>query len=555
MSRSDLARTFGLLLDTGNEAAVPVLVDALESLDPYIQDDAFRTMLERHHGVSQQRLIERWHRLSERWRLQIAQHPGRVTRAVRSSIFSSDAALCANGCDALLYIREFDLIPALVAGIEEGNNPHAPLVAQTLLSLCELLQDEIAGPRDKPRLRDPERVCTNVLPSIERAVERFSRHRCREAVEALLILAGSENPIVKQVLAEPRHPAYLVMMDVLRTSPRMAVIRLALNLLESRFAPPVVLHVVSNRTDMPYIRKLLKRITPDMSDTLKANLRRVESVAWLEKSLELLDALTEQEETAALLLAVHSSMNRLQAFEVVRHVLKHGRTMGRRIAATALAEFGGAEANQLVLHALHDTDPQVQASAVVQLRDRGIPGAISQLIHFLDSRHEVVRQAAQRCLSEFNFARYIAAFDMMEDKVRRSTGMLVMRVDPQAAAELAGELKSRMRTRRFRGLEAAIATDAVQVVEPLIIGLLEDQDHFVRAEAARTLSYSRSPLAQQALERALKDHSVAVREAAELALRKLEEGGRLTTAGSLTVALADLEGNPLFEQAPADPQS
>ena len=36
-------------------------------------------------------------------------------------------------------------------------------------------------------------------------------------------------------------------------------------------------------------------------------------------------------------------------------------------------------------------DPHVQANVVVQLRERGIPGAISRLIQLLDSPHDVVR--------------------------------------------------------------------------------------------------------------------------------------------------------------------
>jgi HEAT repeat protein len=547
-----LDRTLSLLRETANEAAVPVLAAALESSDPLIQDDAFQTMLERHHGVSQQRLIERWHRLSERWRLQIAQHPGWVSHAVRGAICSTDPALCANGCNALLYIREFDLIPALAARIDQVNHPHVPLVAETLLSLCELLQEEVAGPRDRPRLQDPARICDRVLPSLERGLESFSRHHCREVVEAFLVLASSENPVLKQVLAEPRHPAYLVMVDVLRSSPRMAIVRLILNMLENRFAPPVALHVVAHRTDMPFVRKLLKRVTPDMSEALKSNLRRVEAVAWLQQSPRLLNTLTEQEEAAALRLAVTTNMNRLQAFEVLRHVLQSGRIAGRRLAAAALAEFGGAEANELVLHALEDADPQVQASVVVQLRDRGIPGAISQLIQLLNSRHEIVCEAARSCLKEFTFDRYITAFDLMDEKIRRSTGLLVMRVDPQATAGLAAELKSRMRTRRLRALEVAMAMDAVPIVEPLIIKLLTDPDHFVRAEAARALGYCNSPLTIQSLEHALNDHSVAVREAAEQSLQKLSAAGHITTAGSLTVALADIEGSPLIDATAAD---
>jgi HEAT repeat protein len=253
-------------------------------------------------------------------------------------------------------------------------------------------------------------------------------------------------------------------------------------------------------------------------------------------------------------LAVSTSMNRLHAFEVLKHVLAGGRTAGRRIAAVALAEFGGAEANQLVVQGVGDPDPQVQASMVVQLRDRGIPGAISQLIQLLDSRHDIVRQAAQSCLTEFSFSRYISAFDLMDDKIRRSTGMLVMRIDPHATGGLADELKSRARTRRLRGLEAAVAMDAVHLVEPLIIALLVDQDHFVRAEAAHALAYCNTPLAHQSLQEALKDHSAAVRDAAEQSLRKLSSAGRMTAAGSWITALEDFEDNPLMDPLPADAQ-
>ncbi len=494
----------------------------------------------------------RWHRLSERWKLQIARQPRQISPSVRHAVLSTDAELCANGCSALLYIREFELIPALVTGLEEPNNPHAPMVAQTLLSLCELLQEEISGPRDKPRLQDPVRICNLVLPSLEKAVERFELHRCREMIEAFLILANRENPVLHRVLAEPRHPAYMVMMDILCHSSRPALVRLVLNQLECRFAPSAVIQVVAHRSDVTFMRQLLKRIGPEPSALLRASLRRVESVACLTNSLDLLDTLSEKEQASAVLLAVASNMNRLSVFAVLKRVMASGRTAAHRAASAALSEFGGVEANQLVLDGLRDPDPQVQANVAVQLRERGIPGAITQLIQLLDSRHDIVRRAAQSCLTEFNFRRYITVFDLMEDRVRSSTGMLVMRIDPEATAELATELKSRTRSRRLRGLEAAVAMDAVYLVEPLIIGLLNDPDHYVRAEAARTLAYCNSPLSRQSLHNALSDRSVAVREAAEQSLEKLSADGRMTTAGSFLSALDQVECSPLMEQPPAD---
>ena len=204
-------------------------------------------------------------------------------------------------------------------------------------------------------------------------------------------------------------------------------------------------------------------------------------------------------------------------------------------------------ASQILLGVTGSGKTFTMANVVAQLRERGIPGAISRLIQLLDSPHDVVAKAAQSCLSEFNFNRYVTVFDMMEDDIRRSTGLLVIRIDANAVNLLAEELKSRSRTQRLRGLQVAMAMDAVHHVEPLIINLLKDDDHFVRADAARTLAYCNSLLTQQSLRDALMDRSVVVREAAEQSLCKLSEAGRMTTAGGIASALRNAEYNPLLQ--------
>ncbi len=542
-----LQETLRLLTETANEAAVPVLLAALDAPDPVIHEGALTAILGRRRGGGAKALVQRWSRLSERWKQQIARHPRRIAAAVRDAVLSSDGELCANGCEAILAIREFDLIPALVTSLEEPDNPYAAMVGETLVSLCELLQEEVSGPRENQRMREPARVCQQILPSLERAVDRYEQHHRREVMEAFLMLTNHENAMLKRVLCEPRHPAYLALTEILGSSSRIAIMRLVLNLLESRFAPSIALQVVAHRCDLPFIRQLLQRLANAASNGLVCSLRRVDAITWLTGDLEILDALSESEQETAVQLVMASNINRLQAFQAIKYLMENGRVGGRRAAAAALAEFGGAEANRLVLDGLHDPDPHVQANVVVQLRERGIPGAISRLIQLLDSRHEVVAKAAQLCLGEFNFNRYISVFDMMEDDIRRSTGLLVMRIDATAVDQLAEELKARTRTRRLRGLEVAMAMDAVHHLEGLIIGLLKDDDHFVRSEAARTLAYCNSAVAQQALREALMDRSVVVREAAEQSLRKLSEAGRVTTAGTFAAAVRHAECNPLIQ--------
>ena len=90
-------------------------------------------------------------------------------------------------------------------------------------------------------------------------------------------------------------------------------------------------------------------------------------------------------------------------------------------------------------------------------------------------------------MSEFSFDRYLSAFDMLEEEVRRSTGVLVKKINP-AAINLAGdELRAQSRTRRLRGLAVVGAMGCVQELIDLVIRLLNDTDHIVRSEAARVL--------------------------------------------------------------------
>ena len=115
------------------------------------------------------------------------------------------------------------------------------------------------------------------------------------------------------------------------------------------------------------------------------------------------------------------------------------------------------------------------------------------MVEQLDSPHEVVRQAACKALGEFSVERFLAAYDLLDDDVRRTTATLVRKIDPAAVNTLAEELKSPSRTRRLRALGAASAARVIVELEPRVLKLLDDDDHVVRTEAARALSVCDTP--------------------------------------------------------------
>ena len=515
-----LATTFELLKTTDNEAAVRVLIPALDSTDPTVQEGALVAILSRRYPAGGREILARMPRMKPEWKAIIRQHHGRLTGAIRDAILGADMQLCENGCQAAVSFREYDLIPTLLRALEDAMHPNASLAAKTLLELVEALYEELAGTRDPSDRRDPQLIRRYVVTSLEQSALRFSQHKRREAIECFLLLVSRDNVILKQILQNPHHGAFLVVMETLSKCTRRGVIRLLLNFLDDPHAPSAAMTVLANRGDAKFIHYLLRRIGREPSPSVAQNLKRIETISWLNGAERLLNQLDDAGQHAAVRLVMTTGIPRQQAFTTIEYLLVHGKPGGRREAARALAEFSGANANALAMRSLEDPDPQVQANIVPQLRGRGIPGILPALLELVESPFEAVRKAARESLAEFNFKRYLAAFEMLDDDVRRSTGLLVKKIDPLTLPQLKEELKSPVRTRRIRGLAIGRSIEAIEALENVVIELLADEDHMVRVEAANALGQICTPASRQALQEAMGDSSEVVREAAQRSLHE-----------------------------------
>jgi len=513
-----LKTTFALLAKTDNEAAVRVLLPALDSPYAAVRDGALEAIVSRRSPEGHREILRRLDRLDASWHRIIAAHSHRMAPTLREAVLGDDLALCCNACRAAVWFREYELVPALITVLETPLSPASDLAGRTLGELVGILCHELASPVRLYDRRDPQVVRGHLLSSLELSIKRFAGHRRREVVEAFLLLAARDNLTLKQVLRDPLHPAFSAVTDVLGKSQQGSVIWLLLSFLEEPQAPAAAISLISRRSDPRFVRALLQKTGREVSAVVFQNLKRIDSFAWLKSAQGLLDQLDEQAQKAAVRLVMNSGVPRARAFETIRYLLLHGNEGGRRAASEALEAFQGAEANELALLAADDEDPQVQANVLVQLRRRGIPGAVLRLVEMLDSPHPVVRKAARKSLVEFTFKRFLAAFDMLDEEVRRSTGALVRKVDAQTIPLLKLELESKIRKRRLRALAMARAIGVEAELESAIIERLQDEDHLIRAEAAAALGRLNTPSARRALSQAMEDRSQAVQEAARRSL-------------------------------------
>lgn len=513
--------TFELLARTPNEAAAGVLAPALDSPHQAIQEGALRAILRRRSPIGTREVLRRIERVGREWAGVLQEFRGRMAAALRDAVLGDDEQMCRNGCRAILWFGEYDLMPVLINTAEDAAHPNADRAASTLLELAEQLYQELAASRDYRDRRDPQRARRHVVAGLELSLRRYGLHKRPEIVEAALLLMSRDNATLQKILQDPRDGAHLALLDALRRGPRPGVMRLLLGLLDAPHAPSSALGVVGQRADPAFLEHLTRRVGSEPSAAAARNLKRIANIGWLRGDLAPLDALDDQGQCAAVQIAVCSGMKRSEVLRVLAHMLRHGKAGGRRAAAAALAPFSGAEANELALAALDDPDPSVQAHILGQLRRRAIPGAINRLLQMTESPHEIVRDAVRQSLDEFSFERFRNGYDALDDEVRRDTARLVKKIDPRAAAGLRKELTQRSRARRLRGVEMCALLEMTDELEEPLLALLRDDDHMIRVAAAQALGQSGGSRVRQALSETLDDRSASAREAAEASLRRI----------------------------------
>lgn len=515
-----LQTTLDLLCRTSNEAALKVLIPSLDSPLASIREGALLALLGRRNKSGHREVIRRLHTMDDRGREVVCQRGGRMSATLRWAILGEDRRLCVNACRAAVWLRDYDRLSAMLSVLEDADSPHVEVAGDAILELTELLRAELGSGREAGQ-GDLEFIRERFVKTLGHSVLRFGEHRRKEVVEAFARIVRRDDPVLRNVLAGSAHPSFACLSEVLLSDSSPSVIRLLLSFLDSRHTPSNVILLLCKRSDPLFVERLLHKIGRRPSTATIRNLKRMNLIQWLRDAKSWVDDLDETAQHALVNLVMLSSTSRPQAFEIVESLLSRGKTAGRRAASEALSEFSGVEANTLALEAIDDDDPQVQASIVAQIRRRGIPGALTQLVDLVDSPHAVVRKAARQNLTEFRFKRYLAAFDMLDDEVRRSTGLLVKRIDPQIVPQLQTELRAKARSRVLRALEVARVLDLVGSLEEIISGLLDDEDHIVRAEAATALGRCQSPHSHDLLRRlASQDASPAVREAAAASLQE-----------------------------------
>jgi HEAT repeat protein len=519
--------TFEVLAKSRNRAAVPLLAKALRAASADDRALAIRCLASRPDSASHHLLIREFDRLATEPRLVVRSAylamPNRLAATLKQVVIHAQAELCENACQMIVLCRDFELFPALVQAAEHRQDLSSSGIGEAIRQLARMLYEELANqPADAENAgRDPAFARRNILVALERSLTRFASHGRRELLEAFLLLAPRGDPTLAKMLRDPRHPCHATLCDLLSASTTSGLIEQLVELLRDTDAPEAVLEIIARRSDGPFVTALLSHMKHPVSLRALHNMKRLCSVAWLEKDREMLLEFDGRAQAIAVELALASSIRAESLFDLLAMFIHSGLAEGRRASCAALKRFNTHDADVLVRQALNDPDGGVRAAAVQQIRQRGFPDAMKLLVECLDSHAVEVRETARATLAEFNYVRYRGMFDLLDELGAQSTGRLVRKVDENALPGLLEDLSSPSISARLRAIEMAVAMDATGDASDQIIALASSENLELRQQAIAALGSCSGPKVEEALELAAGDSHHVVREAAERSLKQV----------------------------------
>ena len=522
-----LHTTWEVLAKTRNRAVLPLLARALHSDSAAKRAATIRCLVRRHDDESHRQLIQLFAKLSAADQAVLCNAhramPHHMAARLKAAVVEGDSHLCDAACRIISSCCDFELFPALVQAAENTQHGCAPVVLAAIQHMAKVLyrELEVQKKRLSKQRRDPTFVRRNVLATLEGSLARFAKHERQELIDAYLLLAPCDHSPMLRMLNERQHPCHTPMFESLAQSTVAGIAEKLVEILRNTDAPTAALEALARRSDPEFIRLLLASIKHPVPLRVVHNMKRLRSVAWLEEHCKVLLELDGRSQAVAVELAAASSISESSIFALLALMMRSGLAEGRRASCAALAKFGSKEADAEVRCALDDPDAGVQAAAVRQLRPRGLPDALRLLVSLLDSRSVEVRDAARTSLTEFNFARYRAMFDLLDERAVRTTGLLVHKVDHTVRDGLMHELASPSMAAKLRGIEMALAMNAAEDVSDQLIELARSDSVTVRKEAVAALGSCTGPRVLSALRLAAADVSHSVREAATASLKRI----------------------------------
>ncbi len=519
---SPVDTTLAVLAASGTVRAHEALISALSIPREEVQCAATRVIVTRTGLNSHLDLLARFDQLPMSAKEVIRAAGNELEIALRQMLLHADGAGRQRALQIVDETWQFSLIPHLFTLLKQPGLSELPLIHDILGRLFDRLYDACQSVEPSASgIPTAEALRQLVLSQLNSAISDYDKLALSEnVVLGVLILGEPHHPTVKHALWHGPQACRDRAAQFLLQSRHPGVLRQIAASLSVAYPHPKIFEVIHERRDPELIAALLRGCDRRLTPHQQQNLRQIETLPWLDISTEMLATIPQALHPALVTFVAATRLPKAIKAAVHEWLLRHGTPSGRDAAEAHLPMIEENVVQEVVRQSLHDDDSRVQAWAVHQLRQHGMPEAFALLLERLDNPNVEVQNAAREELSSFNTERVLQLSEELSAEESLVAGHLVQKVDPEVQAKLRRLLAQPIRQKRIRIARAVIRLGLQHLVPEAFTAMADDLDPLVRRTAVAALGSIREQNSYVALRHLMNDPHPRVREEAESALQQ-----------------------------------
>ncbi len=536
-------RILELLRDTPGDGADHALLAALSSVEPLVQRECVRILIERGAQVGLAGLPPAFHKLATDARVLVLANTTRLFGALRTCVKSANGQTRTNTLDIVRQSANPRLAYLAAAALHDGSPKIRSEAAETLLRLTEEHCDKFAA--TAASLADVMGADAKMATAVTRALELLAEERgylveaLREALEHYESHHRPEIVLGAMLMACELEISLFPANTIKRGKLTHAMVEILSHMLAPRLVPFVyiampypelrrrLVPMLQNCQDSDFLSAFIRHHWLASDTNIRRHLSAVRSLAWLDDGFEAVFNVPPDVawRMPSWLLSLGLPASRKVALLSALLVVDNARA--NRAAAWALTELQTPDATLALERLLGHEDRRLEQIARVELdrrrarRERvvskrtplrGRPAAWSELCHHagLTERFEDFWQHFEHIPAEQARAAGHYIFDYVKD----FTGSVQLRLSSQQAAE------------RIRAIRLTAALCICDRFDKEIFSACNDGAADVRAAAVSALGAIGGETSRRILERALNDPAPQVQTAAIESLDQMAVRGR-----------------------------
>lgn len=519
---------FDILARHQSDEAADVLMQALECEDDQARRLAAATFVKRRGQHSILEIIRRVDSLDDEACREFSLSPDRFRVALEQAISKSDDETRSAAITFIRRTGNFEQFARLLDLLESADEAACKKVEVAIVEMVTQLA---------LRLRDSDE---SIFPGLDGVVIRQHRSAMLDELDSrtgqfdelskpetilrlILILGGPDDAAVRNVFTKRGDHCRDAVAELLTEDSQPALLNLLCDFLAYHAPPAAALDVIRQRNDFEFVLHLLKQLPRQPSDYLALNLAKLNGLAWLQDSMELIEQLPASVHDRLVAVINHAPLEEKTRTRLKAWIIRQSGATGREAASDVLKVLPREEANKILYDALGDTNPEVEAWATHRLRAQKLPDTFEELLKRLDRNLDVVRDAARDELFSFDLNYLLKIFGDLSPGQSRQCGEALLKINPNAPEELIREIEHPFRRRRIRAIEAAEALGFLDVVLPCLLEKLDDPEASVRCVVIETLGRNPTPEGVEGIRKMTNDPQRQVRSAAENVIANLSQ--------------------------------